>query len=113
MAAPAPEGGAIAAAAGAIQGAPQDVVGVVPGVEHSRSGLARDRMMGGVKGKRMSKKDKAAAAQAAAEAEGGGSAGGFKTKKSQSSSRDRANSPQRILKAPAPCTSKLELRNCL
>ena len=65
MAAPAPEGGATAAAAGAIQGAPQDVVGVVPGVEHSRSGLAHDKLtMGGVKSKRMSKKDKARAAAA-------------------------------------------------
>jgi hypothetical protein len=64
VAAPAPEGGATAAAAGAIQGAPQDVVGVVPGVEHSRSGLAHDKLMGGVKSKRMSKKDKARAAAA-------------------------------------------------
>ena len=44
--------------------------GVVPGVRHSRLGLAHDRMHGGVKGRRKSKKDKlreqhAAAARAA------------------------------------------------
>lgn len=33
-------------------------VPVVPGVRHSRLGLAHDRMHGGVKGRRMSKKDK-------------------------------------------------------
>ena len=42
----------------------------VPGVQHSRLGLAHDRMHGGVKGKRKSKKDKlreqAAAARRAA-----------------------------------------------
>ena len=37
----------------------------VPGVEHSRLGLAHDRMHGGVKGRRMSKKDKLRAAAAA------------------------------------------------
>jgi hypothetical protein len=42
----------------------------LPGVQHSRLGLAHDRMHGGVKGKRKSKKDKlreqAAAARRAA-----------------------------------------------
>ena len=77
VAAPALEVGAVGASGA--QGAAQDVVGVVPGVEHSQMGLAHDKMMGGVKGKRMSKKDKAraaAAAAAAAAAEGGGGAGG-------------------------------------
>ena len=32
--------------------------GIVPGVVHSPKGLAHDRMHGGVKGKRKSKKDK-------------------------------------------------------
>lgn len=43
-----------------------DVVGVVPGVTHSKLGLAHDRMHGGVKGKRKSKKDKLREAAAAA-----------------------------------------------
>ncbi|KAK3279438.1 hypothetical protein CYMTET_12678 [Cymbomonas tetramitiformis] len=50
-----------------------DVVGVVQGVTHSKLGLAHDRMHGGVKGKRKSKKDKlreAAVASAAAAAAG-------------------------------------------
>ena len=34
------------------------VEGVVPGVRHSALGLAHDRMVGGVKGRRKSKKDK-------------------------------------------------------
>ena len=51
--------------------APPKVITPVPGVQHSRLGLAHDRMHGGVKGRRMSKKDKlrAAAAQAAAAGE--------------------------------------------
>ena len=40
--------------------------GSVPGVRHSELGLAHDRMHGGVKGRRMSKKDKIRAAAAAA-----------------------------------------------
>jgi ATP-dependent RNA helicase RhlE len=38
----------------------------VPGVRHSRLGLAHDRMHGGVKGRRMSKKDQLRAQHAAA-----------------------------------------------
>ena len=54
------------------------IEGVVPGVQHSQLGLAHDKMMGGVKGRRKSKKDKlreaaAAAAKKAAEAEKRGS----------------------------------------
>ena len=54
------------------------IEGAVPGVQHSRLGLAHDKMMGGVKGRRKSKKDKlreaaAAAAKKAAEAEKRGS----------------------------------------
>ena len=49
------------------------IEGVVPGVQHSQLGLAHDKMMGGVKGRRKSKKDKlreAAAAKKAAEEAG-------------------------------------------
>lgn len=43
---------------------------IVPGAAHTEKGLAHDRMFGGIKGRRKSKKDKlreAAARQAAAE----------------------------------------------
>ena len=53
-----------AAAAGAT--ASPELLQSVPGVRHSRLGLAHDRMHGGVKGRRMSKKDKLRAAAAAA-----------------------------------------------
>ena len=49
------------------------IEGLVPGVQHSRLGLAHDKMMGGVKGRRKSKKDKlreASAAKKAAEEAG-------------------------------------------
>ena len=41
-------------------------VAALPGVRHSKFGLAHDRMHGGVKGRRMSKKDKLRAKHAAA-----------------------------------------------
>ena len=53
--------------------------GAVAGVRHSHLGLAHDRMHGGVKGRRKSKKDKlreAAAAAAAVAASGQGAGGG-------------------------------------
>ena len=73
-----------AAAAGSAHGAPSvDVLATapagdaeaawaVPGVQHSSLGLAHDRMHGGVKGRRMSKKDKLRAAAAAAPSRRGG-----------------------------------------
>ena len=66
----APEELADAAAAGA-GGAPPCVAergaaSLVPGVVHSRLGLAHDRMHGGVKGRRKSKKDKLREQHAAA-----------------------------------------------
>ena len=59
------------AAAAVAGGAPPCVAergaaSLVPGVVHSRLGLAHDRMHGGVKGRRMSKKDKLRAAAASA-----------------------------------------------
>ena len=50
--------------AGAVVAAPLDVS--VPGVRHSKLGLAHDRMHGGVKGRRLSKKDKLRAQHAEA-----------------------------------------------
>lgn len=47
-------------------------VGVVPGVRHSSLGLAHDRLHGGIKGRRKSKKDKLREQAAAAAAQGGG-----------------------------------------
>ena len=44
------------------------VEGLVPGVQHSPLGLAHDRMHGGVKGRKKSKKDKLREAAAAAAA---------------------------------------------
>ena len=60
---------AAATSAGTTSGAISELSSV-PGVRHSRLGLAHDRMHGGVKGRRMSKKDKlrAAAAREAARA---------------------------------------------
>ena len=64
------EGGPDAVLMTAEAAARAQVVGQVPGVQHSRLGLAHDRMHGGVKGRRMSKKDKLRAAAAAAAAKG-------------------------------------------
>ena len=50
--------------AGAVVAAPLDIS--VPGVRHSKLGLAHDRMHGGVKGRRLSKKDKLRAQHAEA-----------------------------------------------
>ena len=55
----------------AAEGGADDDFAPLPGVRHSRLGLAHDRMHGGVKGRRMSKKDKLRAA-AAAQAQRGG-----------------------------------------
>lgn len=53
--------------AGAEEGEASLLAGVtLPGVHHSKLGLAHDRMHGGVKGRRMSKKDKLRAQQAEA-----------------------------------------------
>ena len=54
---------AAATSAGTTSGAISELSSV-PGVRHSRLGLAHDRMHGGVKGRRMSKKDKLRAAAA-------------------------------------------------
>ena len=58
------EGVAVAAGEAAAEGQAAELLSV-PGVRHSRLGLAHDRMHGGVKGRRMSKKDKLRAAAAA------------------------------------------------
>ena len=60
-----------AAAAGGATTDELEHLPAVPGVRHSSMGLAHDRMHGGVKGRRMSKKDKLRAAAAKAGRSGG------------------------------------------